>query len=44
MIPFALSASENAAIEESEAKSRVIRDKEKVEEFFTQTKMNVIKR
>lgn len=42
--PYAISASENAFLEESDAKDRQIKKKEKVESFHTQTKMNVIKK
>jgi hypothetical protein len=42
--PFSLSASENAQIEESDAKDRDIKKKMKVEEFHSQTKYNVQKR
>ncbi len=42
MNAFALSASENAAIEETDAKDRDLKKRNKVEDFLTQTKMNVI--
>ncbi len=42
--PYAISASENAYIEESGAKDREIKKREKVENFHSQTKMNVIKK
>lgn len=42
--PFAISASENAVIEESDAKDRDIKKKQRVEEFHSQTKLNVLKR
>eukprot|EP00347_Sterkiella_histriomuscorum_P016619 403352494 len=42
--PYALSAGENAQIEESDAKVRDDKKRSKVEDFLTQTRMNVIKK
>ena len=42
MNAFALSASENAAIEELDAKDRDFKKRAKVEDFLIQTRMNVI--
>ena len=42
--PFAISASDNAQLEESEAKDRDLKKQNRVEEFLTQTKMNVKRR
>ncbi|CDW78193.1 UNKNOWN [Stylonychia lemnae] len=42
--PYALSAGENAQIEESDAKDRDAKKRQKVEDFLTQTKMNVYRK
>lgn len=42
--PYALSAGDNAQIEEADAKDRDSRKHQRVDEFLTQTRQNVIKK